>query len=978
MILETTVVDAGEENTFVAVSTMFEDEIPDGELWSEIILKSNLTHEDPLPGPIEPAKRKKRDTTDKIGNELPEGCEYVFGDGKKDMRDTESLSIRREFFLLNPHLLFFDINFNVTKVAEDHRGEMVTTYGFSSMRVDINQPPENGTCLFSKMDENGVYQTKDEFGVMITDGRALIDQYNVICTGWVDPEKHKIVKYSVTAVRTIGQPERFPLYSGDKNDMALILPVGYWTVKVEIEDELGSAASYYAAINFRAYPPTYEEYQLFNLIGLIEQLKAIGDSSTLAQVIKADSSVRQEACYFDVECAFSGGPNAIPLGFAGLNMTEEEKEMEIFSLILAISEANKLNLDSLLSLPLSTMDQLGQSSATLYGIVKQAAGNGTYDPLTLDMEGRATAIEAMKRMSAAFVDLIQQEPILDPNGITGVVEDITGSAMSMIGNLHKVLSAKNLEDLPPRDQENADGMSYDTSIGTGEDGNIADPDEAKRKNVLALSKFYAKQQLEEMLSLVEEITKNVAMAAVPGEEFRTSAPGVKIIMGKVSYSDTIGTDTTGDLYPEHPMRYEFEDSQTVVEFPLGFCPGDRTDPSSPSINFQCRGKWGIVIKEWEAVTRMYMWSYKNVNEVSYQVDATFYDGNGNIVDISGMVEPIKIIIERHKHKNPAAVSFTEDMRPEVNVKARLKDLKARDRPYIIYHAFNISIYESALGVQFQSKEESYNTSLIVILARRHKMPTLNTCDFIWPVRNFEQQEGDFLDMFISREEMNNRTGTWYAGVLAVNDEATLAKVMGKRDCNAGGTGLAKSDLKQDFGSENYIFQTYTAACYFLNPKDVWESSGTSVLNTTNVITGCSTNHLTSFASGFFPESNTIDFEFIFANSSFVDNLTINFFVILCFTLYIIGMIYALIMDRKDLKKINSPFMKDNHPDDNYMYELLVETGPLMEHSNTSKVEFILTGEDDSTDIRCLNDPDRELFGKGNTDAFLMTTEFPIG
>ena len=51
-------------------------------------------------------------------------------------------------------------------------------------------------------------------------------------------------------------------------------------------------------------------------------------------------------------------------------------------------------------------------------------------------------------------------------------------------------------------------------------------------------------------------------------------------------------------------------------------------------------------------------------------------------------------------------------------------------------------------------------------------------------------------------------------------------------------------------------------------------------------------------------------------------------------------------------------MKDNHPEDTYMYEILIETGPLASHSTTSKVEFILSGEDDDTDVRCFNDEER--------------------
>lgn len=54
-------------------------------------------------------------------------------------------------------------------------------------------------------------------------------------------------------------------------------------------------------------------------------------------------------------------------------------------------------------------------------------------------------------------------------------------------------------------------------------------------------------------------------------------------------------------------------------------------------------------------------------------------------------------------------------------------------------------------------------------------------------------------------------------------------------------------------------------------------------------------------------------------------------------------------------------MRDNDPNDKYFYELLVETGPLANHSTTSKIEFILSGDDAESDVRCFNDSERHLF-----------------
>ena len=48
------------------------------------------------------------------------------------------------------------------------------------------------------------------------------------------------------------------------------------------------------------------------------------------------------------------------------------------------------------------------------------------------------------------------------------------------------------------------------------------------------------------------------------------------------------------------LRFEFENSETVVQFPLGFCPGAKDSNFIKMKN--CNGRWGFVIKEWETLT----------------------------------------------------------------------------------------------------------------------------------------------------------------------------------------------------------------------------------------------------------------------------------------------------------------------------------------------------------------------------------------
>ena len=71
-------------------------------------------------------------------------------------------------------------------------------------------------------------------------------------------------------------------------------------------------------------------------------------------------------------------------------------------------------------------------------------------------------------------------------------------------------------------------------------------------------------------------------------------------------------------------------------------------------------------------------------------------------------------------------------------------------------------------------------------------------------------------------------------------------------------------------------------------------------------------------------------------------------------------------------------MSDNLPEDHYFYEIIVQTGPMLSHGTESKVQLILTGEDNETQIRTLSDPTKNFFTKGAVDTFLMSVDKPLG
>ena len=172
-------------------------------------------------------------------------------------------------------------------------------------------------------------------------------------------------------------------------------------------------------------------------------------------------------------------------------------------------------------------------------------------------------------------------------------------------------------------------------------------------------------------------------------------------------------------------------------------------------------------------------------------------------------------------------------------------------------------------------------------------------------------------------------------------------------------------------STDYLLRTYTAGCYYLDEKyEVWTSKGMEVINTTYEVTVCSSAHMTLFGAGFFVQPNTLDFEFIMAEADFSDNMTIYMAILVSIISYLLFLIWAKYQDIEDERRRASKPLPDNDPVDSYVYEIIAMTGAQAQATCKSKIQFILTGEDDETDIRTLP---RITLERGGIDSYVMAT-----
>ena len=378
--------------------------------------------------------------------------------------------------------------------------------------------------------------------------------------------------------------------------------------------------------------------------------------------------------------------------------------------------------------------------------------------------------------------------------------------------------------------------------------------------------------------------------------FHPRIPGDKIV----------GKDIDGDMIPDVPLFYELQDSKLRVQFPLGFCPSIKGCIAENGT--VCHGSFGIVLKEWDTITRVYPTTASYLNKVTKQFDIDILDQDGTKLLIKDLEVDIELVIDRMADKDPSAVSagntgFT------VDVTSRLEFLKARQKPPLIYHAFNVTNKFSTINIQIKQVAEDQsilhmNDSSLIILLRYQKMPTTDHCEIVKQVSSIGIMEDGHLDWFLGNDFVASRTGKWFLAIAST--KKTLEE--DERDC----TQLSVDQLSWDFNTPNYHLQIYIGGGYYFDENsDNWDGTGTGVINSTYTVTAIRTNHLSSFASGFLPEPNVIDFEFVFANASFQDNLTLFLLLIICYIFFIVGLIWAIFKDKSDTKSVSSTLI-DSH------------------------------------------------------------------
>ena len=138
---------------------------------------------------------------------------------------------------------------------------------------------------------------------------------------------------------------------------------------------------------------------------------------------------------------------------------------------------------------------------------------------------------------------------------------------------------------------------------------------------------------------------------------------------------------------------------------------------------------------------------------------------------------------------------------------------------------------------------------------------------------------------------------------------------------------------------DFYLRAFASGCYYYDTASgQWESNGTSVIYDSDAYaTHCLSSHLTAYAGGLVVLPAAINFEYVWAHASFLQNPIIYSTVIVMVCLYVLLAIWSRYMDKRDSKKLNILPLSDNLPTDEYFYEIITFTGSRPEAGTESNV-----------------------------------------
>ena len=321
--------------------------------------------------------------------------------------------------------------------------------------------------------------------------------------------------------------------------------------------------------------------------------------------------------------------------------------------------------------------------------------------------------------------------------------------------------------------------------------------------------------------------------------------------------------------------------------------------------------------------------------VSNSMGLSLYDENSNEIPISKISEPIDIVLQRDS--NLPEYSY-------YNVNASTFTIPSGQ--FYLTNTFKITAKNASIHIELKPFNDNQSPIGYVLVIKLASTPLVNSthADYTWfQIFCPHQTANDEFRFFKNMSQVNGFKGFVGYSIRELNSNETefYCITPNTKQTTIQINSFPLIQTQVNFTSD-FLVRAYTSGCYYYDVNTgKWQSDGMEIYEDSDLTkTHCSSNHLTAFAGGLVVLPQTINFQHVFVNASFTKNPFIYLTVIVVTCVYILFALWAKYMDMRDRKRSNIVLLKDNHPLDDYFYELIVFTGNRSESGTRSKVKRV--------------------------------------
>ncbi|XP_077979555.1 polycystin family receptor for egg jelly-like [Glandiceps talaboti] len=838
--------------------------------------------------------------------------------------NTEFLYIKKEFFEDHSDWLRYSISLTGTRSNG--------ASGSSYMTMYINSPPSGGSCTITP-----------------GSGVASVDAFNAHCEDWVDDDGiEKYQFYSVFVNNTVKKQITF----GRAASLAMFPPLGppsnsyFQELWVKIVDVMGATTDLLIG-EIQVRPPDENAAgdimdTMFNkTLGNMQQyadLSASGNTREINKQTLIDASLLNalraaDRDEYESQYGSYGTTSASTTPQAAKAYFSKEKQRNRRAYLRSIL---------LLTLTSSSLDAI--EDVQLVSSTMSVATEAT-DELSPDALGNT--VDIVSNMVNRFTDMVSTT---DQNMLDVAGEGIIATLGNCFEGLHNTITNPLLivDEFEETGQTGTQAFenTYKSSIGTFTDWISSPSDDIMTSTgSLTAKETKTKQTVQQAENALNAINRALLKNKLPGETPTIiKTPTISLQLERNNPSEIANR-----TYDIGEGQFTLPEWCAMKNSPGQDCTEDKV----------------VDMELYSLSKNPYVFNGENSQKVSTDSHAmilNYRNTSGEEMSIQNTAKPIGIVIPRPSSPTPESMYYYS---------------QPLEGSVMVYHNFNVSDYDEDTSVIIELVPDDLSVQYAVYI-RYLERPTTDDYDHMFIIPSDMSLAGQVTlspnphSVSIEDSYVGKNTGKYVIGLVELDQTNYKYNTFVKNK-------NVEVPAKAVFSS-NYTMSVSSSGCLFWSVADEnWASEGCSVgPNTNQYHTECLCTHLTNFASAWVIPPNAIDFDYVFANMDFYKNPTIYIVTIVVFVFYFIGMIWCRRKDRRDLLMLGVAPLPDNDPNDKYLYEVVVLTGRRKNGGTNSKVSFILSGEDDETDVRIISDEKRKILQRGAVDSFLMAVSRPLG